>query len=105
MPNVMVALPNIGGALCSTSQFDRRPLPNLPSTACKKSRKLADSYFMAVIFNIYKRSTFLCNSPYPSESFNFALVTPERHLTLSVLSSSVTMSLHFGHHLSPKQQK
>jgi len=26
MPNVMVALPNIGGALCSTPQFGRRPL-------------------------------------------------------------------------------
>jgi len=26
MPNVMVALPNIGGALCSTSQFGWRPL-------------------------------------------------------------------------------
>jgi len=26
MPNVMAALPNIGGALCSTRQFDWRPL-------------------------------------------------------------------------------
>jgi len=26
MPNVMVALPNIGGALCSTPQFGWRPL-------------------------------------------------------------------------------
>ena len=26
MPNVMVALPNIGGALCSTPQFGSRPL-------------------------------------------------------------------------------
>jgi len=26
MPNVMAALPNIGGALCSTTQFDWRPL-------------------------------------------------------------------------------
>jgi len=25
MPNVMAALPNIGGALCSTSQFGWRP--------------------------------------------------------------------------------
>jgi len=26
MPNVMAALPNIGGALCSTPQFGSRPL-------------------------------------------------------------------------------
>jgi len=26
MPNVMAALPNIGGALCSTPQFGWRPL-------------------------------------------------------------------------------
>jgi len=26
MPNVIVTLPNIGGALCSTPQFGRRPL-------------------------------------------------------------------------------
>jgi len=26
MPNVMAALPNTGGTLCSTPQFDSRPL-------------------------------------------------------------------------------
>jgi len=26
MPNMMVALPNIGGALCTTPQFGSRPL-------------------------------------------------------------------------------
>jgi len=40
MPNVMVALPNIGGALCSMPQFGSRPLLDchvvtLPIGECK----------------------------------------------------------------------
>jgi len=58
---------------------------------------------MAVIFNNYKRSSYLCNITYGWKSFNYVLITSERHLTLSVLSSFVTVLLHLGDHPSPKQ--
>jgi len=46
MPNVMVALPNIGGALCSTPQFGSRPLLDyravtVPRRDMRKPLKLA----------------------------------------------------------------
>jgi len=39
MPNVMVAMPNIGGALCSTPQFGWRPLyTTVPCSIAAKTR-------------------------------------------------------------------
>ena len=40
MPNVMAALPNIGGALCSTPQFGWRPLLVSCSNAAKTQNPL-----------------------------------------------------------------
>jgi len=39
MPNVMVALPNIGGALCSTPQSLLTPTNRVPCSNAAKTRK------------------------------------------------------------------
>ena len=38
MPNVMAALPNIGGALCSTPQFWLTPTTRVPCSNAAKTR-------------------------------------------------------------------
>jgi len=38
MPNVMVAMPNIGGALCSTPQFGWRPLLDAVQKRCQEAK-------------------------------------------------------------------
>ena len=38
MPNVMAALPNIGGALCSTPQFGLTPTTRVPCSNASKTR-------------------------------------------------------------------
>jgi len=40
MPNVMVALPNIGGTLCSTPQFGWRPLPDCRAVTLPRRESL-----------------------------------------------------------------
>jgi len=39
MPNVMAALPNIGGALCSTAQVWLTPTTRVPCSNAAKTRK------------------------------------------------------------------
>jgi len=44
MPNVMAALPNIGGALCSMLHFRWRPLPECRAVRCQDA-KLGDGFY------------------------------------------------------------
>jgi len=57
---------------------------------------------MAVTFNNYKRSSYLCNIFYSCESFNFALITTERHLIYRYFH--IVTPFWVGHHL-PQNSK
>jgi len=56
----------------------------------KKTLPDSDTYFIAVVFNNINLALNYATFLTLQKSFKFALVIPERHLTSSVLFSSVT---------------